>query len=429
MQKYLDKFVRYGFLALLIYMPFHIFLSQSLSLVTGGLSVWKVAKDVILFGLVAIALLLVWKKRLQNNDLKNLVLLSAAYGAVHLLVWAINPHIYRQTALEGVVYNNRVLLFAVLGSSAVLLNAKYFTEQQLVKIALTVSTIVCVLGLAQYVLPKDLLTHVGYSVARGVKPAFFIDDKIDFPRIMSTLRDPNSLGAFVILPLCLLYGLFVKFYKDTRKRNKIIGLAVIHALALFLTFSRGAWAGAVLAFIASVYFVHAGSKRLSRKAAVILACIILALSGAAFALRHQRTVENVLLHSDQSTKAPQDSNDLHASFATQALKKSFQKPLGHGPGTAGIVSIRNPHGGQLTEDYYIQLLYEVGLVGLAIFVAAAIFMIKKIYTVRGLLGNALLASFAAYAVMGLLMHIWSNEAVAAQWWLLAGAVTAKKIKK
>jgi len=31
--------------ALLAYMPFHIFLAQSLSLATGGLSIWKVAKD------------------------------------------------------------------------------------------------------------------------------------------------------------------------------------------------------------------------------------------------------------------------------------------------------------------------------------------------------------------------------------------------
>ncbi len=420
-RKYLDAFVRYGFLVLLIYVPFHIFLSQSLSLVTGGLAAWKIAKDIVLFILVLAALYLVWRQKLKNRDLKILVLFSVVYGAVHLLVWSINPHIYRQTALEGVVYNNRVLLYAVLGMSAVLLNAKTITAQKLIKLTLIISTIVCVLGLLQYVLPKDLLTHVGYSIPRGVKPNFFIDDKPDFPRIMSTLRDPNSLGAFLILPLCLLYGLFVKYLHDSKQRNKIIGLALVHIAALFLTFSRGAWAGALIASVAAVLTMRGSAFKFSRKLAVVGVCIVLVAGFGLFSLRHQRVLENVLRHSDQTTKAKQDSNALHTSFATQSFKKSVKKPLGHGPGTAGIVSIRNPGGGQLTEDYYLQLLYEVGFIGLALFVGTAVYIAKRLRAHNTLLAQALFASFIAYAFMGLLMHIWSNEAVAAQWWLLAGA--------
>ncbi|HSX35144.1 MAG TPA: hypothetical protein VLF62_05890, partial [Candidatus Saccharimonadales bacterium] len=54
-----------------------------------------------------------------------------------------------------------------------------------------------------------------------------------------------------------------------------------------------------------------------------------------------------------------------------------------------------------------------------------------------LLAGVLLASFWGYVVMNLLFHMWSNEAVAAQWWLLAGlsigtlpvlAATAAKAK-
>lgn len=405
-------------------MPFHIFLSQSLSLATGGLAAWKVAKDIVLFGLVVVALCLVWRQKLKNRDLKVLVLLAVAYGAIHLLVWAINPHIYRETAFEGVVYNNRVFLYAVLGMSAVLLNTKSITTQKLIKLTLIVSTIVCALGLLQYLLPKDLLTHVGYSIPRGVKPNFFIDDKPDFPRIMSTLRDPNSLGAYVILPLCLLYGLFIKNFKETAKRNKILVLAAIHLAALLLTFSRGAWAGAIIAFVAAVLTTRKGTFKISRKIVVIGACVVLAVGSGLFSLRHERVVENVLRHSDQTTVAKQDSNALHTSFAVQSFKKSLKKPLGHGPGTAGIVSIRNPDGGQLTEDYYLQLLYEVGFIGFAVFAGTAIFIAKRLRALDSPLAQALFASFIAYAFMGLLMHIWSNEAVAAQWWLLAGAALA-----
>lgn len=419
--KRLKQLPYYGLMALLVYMPFHIFLSQSLSLVTGGLSVWKVAKDVILFGLVVVAFGLVWQQRLKNYNLKKLTILAAAYGALHLVVWLLNPHIYRETALEGVVYNNRVLLFAVLGLVAVLLNAKSVTEQKLIKLTLIISTIVCALGVLQYFLPKDILTHVGYSIPRGVKPNFFIDDKPDFPRIMSTLRDPNSLGAFVIVPLTLLYGLFLKFKSEAGKRNKIILLTVLHIAALFLTFSRGAWAGAFVALVACFFFVRTGPFHLSRKFLVVAACTVVLLGGVLVAFRHQRVVENVIRHSDKTTVAPQDSNALHLDFAKDALEASFKKPLGHGPGTAGIVSIRNPGGGQLTEDYYIQILYEVGFLGLAVFVVTIIFVMMRVHATGTLLGSALFASMIAYALMGLLMHIWSNEAVAAQWWLLAGA--------
>ena len=238
---------------------------------------------------------------------------------------------------------------------------------------------------------------------------------------MSTLRDPNSLGAFLIVPLTLLYGLFIKFKNEAAKRNKIILLALLHITALFLTFSRGAWAGAFVALVACLLFVRTGKFKLNRKVLAITGCVIVVLGGLVITFRHQRVVENVIRHSDQTTKAPQDSNALHLDFARNSLKASFKKPLGHGPGTAGIVSIRNPEGGQLTEDYYIQLLYEVGFIGLALFIGAMVYVCKKVRASGKLLGSALFASMIAYAFMGFLMHIWSNEAVAAQWWLLAGS--------
>lgn len=419
--KTLKQLPYYGLMALLVYMPFHIFLSQSLSLVTGGLDAWKAAKDILLLVLTAAAVGIVCWQRRKNNDFKKLVVIAVAYGLVHLFAWAINRDIYQETAIQGIVYNNRILLFAVLGMAAAVLSAKSVTEKKLIKITLIVSTVVCILGILQYFLPKDLLTHVGYSVERGVKPAFFIDDKPDFPRIMSTLRDPNSLGAFVILPLCLLYGLFMKYKSEAAKRNKLLLIGALHVLALLLTFSRGAWAGAFIALISCLVFFRTGKLRFGRRGLFVAASVVVVLCGLIFALRDQRTVQNIIQHSDETTAAPQDSNALHLDFAADSLRAGLKKPLGHGPGTAGIVSIRNPNGGQLTENYYLQILYEAGVIGLGIFIYALLFVGRKVRASQTLLGNALFASLIAYLCMAMLMHIWSNEAVAAQWWLLAGA--------
>ena len=66
----------------------------------------------------------------------------------------------------------------------------------------------------------------------------------------------------------------------------------------------------------------------------------------------------------------------------------------------------------------------MSFVGLAIFMGIWGYLIYRIQKNRGTLATALLASAAAYAVLGLIMHIWTNESVAAQWWLLAGVIVA-----
>jgi O-antigen ligase len=219
----------------------------------------------------------------------------------------------------------------------------------------------------------------------------------------------------------MLYGLFMKFKAEAAKRNKIIGLTLLHLVALLLTFSRGAWGGAFVAMVACVFFVGREKFRLTKRVLVIVAGIAVLLGGSLYMLRDQRTVQNIIQHSDETTVAAKDSNALHLDFVAQALKDIADKPQGHGPGTAGIVSIRNPNGGQLTENYYVQLLYEVGVVGFAVFAYAVVYVMRKLKGTTSLLGASLFAAAIAYACMGMLMHIWSNETVAAQWWLLAGA--------
>ena len=59
-----EKAAFYLTLFFTVYMPLHIFLAQSLSLVTGGLEIWKAAKDVLLVVAVPFLLLLAYKQGL-----------------------------------------------------------------------------------------------------------------------------------------------------------------------------------------------------------------------------------------------------------------------------------------------------------------------------------------------------------------------------
>jgi hypothetical protein len=411
--------------ALLIYMPFHVFLSQSLSLITGGLSEWKLAKDVILIlvSMFAVCTVWIWRKALTPFNL--LIVLGVLYGCLHVLLWMAHPHLYRPSALLGIVYNNRLWLYVALGMSAMLLlKPKKFDQRFWLKLVLGISTVVTLLGVVQYFLPHDILTHLGYGLDRGTLPSFFIDNRPNFPRIMATLRDPNSLGAYLIVPLTLLTALLMRTHVP-KHRWIFGGLLALHAAALFLTFSRSAWLAAAVAIALLVFWQYASlAARLTKRWWPVLIGLVLLGCVGFYTARNTYVLKSVVSH---RTGAPQgaeyDSNGFHWVFVKRGIEGVVHNPFGHGPGTAGLASIQNPKGSFLTENYYVQVAYEVGVVGLLLFIAINVVIYRSLWLRRDMvLSAALICSFWAYFIMNMLLHTWSNEAVAAQWWLLAGLV-------
>lgn len=424
----MDKILRlpyWAVVALLAYMPFHIFFSQWLSTFTGGLDFWKIGKDIFLLVATGLAVALVWyKNKFKDKYFWALTIGAISYLLIHLAVWFGNPGLDSEAALLGTAYNTRLFAFALLGWAAVIVYPGKIKIENIIKIVLIISTAVALLGILQYFLPKDLLTHFGYSLERGVRPAFFIDSKPDLPRIMSTLRDPNSLGAYLVLPLTLIAGLWMKMPKA---RMLFSGLFLIHGLALFLTFSRSAWLGAfvsVLAFLLWSYKKQ--TTEFIRKYRLAITGVVLLILIGGFLLRDQYVVQHYIFHSDENTQMT-DSNNLHLDFAQQGLEGIANMPLGHGPGTAGLVSIQTENV-VLTENYFIQIGYEVGLQGLLLLAALMFFILKLLYEKKNQYSLALITSFAGITLCAMLLHTWSNEAVAATWFLAAGIVISTSTK-
>ena len=412
----------WGVYGLLAYMPFHIFLAQSLSLLTGGLDVWKVAKDfVTIFLLVLATVFALYNQKLRENRIFRITLILAlVYGLLHFLTYIFSKQTSLSVAMLAATYNNRLFWYFLIAFVGVRLVKDKNIDVRVIKLILAVSTLVCLLGLLQWFLPKDILTHFGYSIERGVKPNFFINDDINYPRIMSTIRDPNSLGAFLILPTLLLASLYGKVKKE--KKRLIAGLLLLHALILFLTFSRAAWLGIIISGLALLIISNKQKASfLIKQYWMILVALIILFGVGLYSQRQSYFVRSVVFRIDDKNKATDpDSDQLHVYFIEKGVSGVIKKPMGYGPGTAGIVSIQNENGGTLTENYYIQIAHEVGVFGLLIFVMAWGYVIKLLVQAKSVLGKALIASACAYAVMALVMHLWSNEAVAAQWWILAG---------
>lgn len=411
----------YGGLLLLAYMPFHIFLSQWLSTFTGGLEIWKLAKDLFTAVLVSLTVIMVWQQRRATRLFNTLVIIGLVYLGLHMLLWAVHPDIFKQSALLGIIYNNRLMWFLVIGFGARLLYPEGFTRQCVLRLVLAVSSLVAALAVLQYLLPADLLTHFGYSMARGVKPNFFIDDNPALPRAMATLRDPNTLGAYLLLPMALLASLVVRL-RPLRQKMVALALLGLHAVAVLLTFSRSAWLAAALVVALAVWWEYrAWFMRVLRRWWPVFAIFIVLAGAGAYAMRHTFLVKGLIVHSTGAPKAAYDSNGFHILFIENGLRGIAHNPLGHGPGTAGLASIQNPKGSFLTENYYVQIGYEVGVAGLALFVLANVLMYRALLRqAKSALVVALLASFWGYVLANMLLHMWSGEAVACQWWLLAG---------
>lgn len=410
----------YGFWVLLIYMPFHIFLSQSVSLVTDGLEIWKVGKDVLLALLVLFTICLVFLRKAASRPFKIILGLTVAYSLFIAITWLFNPEIHTPSALLGIVHNLRLPGFLLLGLGAAVLNPNKFAFSLVIKVVLTVSTIVSGLAIIQYFLPPDVLTHLGYSLDRGVRPAFFIDDHPDLMRVMSTLREPNALGAYLILPIAALCAVILKSTSN-KIRMWCFVLLLINSSALFLTFSRSAWLGAALAVVLIIWWSKTELIKVfvKRLWPALLAFVVLGTIGV-YTLRDTAFVQQYVIHTSEVATSEDSSTDLHYILAREGFVAIIENPLGYGPGTAGLASIHSPDG-QLTENYYIQIGYEFGIFGLGVFIAINVLVYVWLWRRRDTFSLILLSSFWGYVVTNMLLHSWANEAVAAQWWLLAGA--------
>jgi hypothetical protein len=385
----------------------------------------KVFKDVVLmFGFCLVFCSSLTKPWFKAWIRHKLTLLIALYALITVLL-ALTKPTELDAEILGVVYNLRFLLFFLYGW----LLTFHFPVQVLQNVALKVvlgsAAIVTIFGIIQYLfLPNDFLSKFGFTRANGVFPVFFIDDKPNLERVMSTIRDPNSLGSYLIVVLSLIGASWIVAKKELKKWWMLYGLLAL--LCVYFTFSRSAWVGC---FIAGVVFIALLAKTKfkpsTRTLGIILstiATVFLLLGGLLFFFRNTFFVQNIVFHADEST-VQEDPNELRKRFYRESVAGIVEDPLGSGPGTAGLASIRNQtQGTELNENYYLQIASEVGIVGVLLFISILTYVGAALYirSAQDVFILALFASFAGLAFTNLLVHIWSNEAVTYTWWGLAG---------
>ena len=412
---------------IIVAMPFHAFLTVWASTVVGhytALRLWKEA--LLLLCMFGSLYLIVADAKVRSHTFnRRLVQVIVAYGVLFGILGglALLHHSVMHKALAyGLLVDLRFLAFFLIAWAVALRTTQLPAQWQ--RLLLWPAYIVIAVALLQvFVLPHDVLMHVGYNKLTTIPPYETINSNQQYIRVTSTLRGANPLGAYLLLPISLL----VVYCVTPDKRNKSHLLVLLAALlTLFFSFSRAAWLGAV-ASIVIILVVRAKRLRVSRRLlAIVTSGLLIVVTSAVIGLRHNARFENIFLHTEDRSKVATSSNQGHIGALKDGVSDLVQQPFGRGPGTAGPASVYNHGHVRIAENYFIQIGQEAGLLAVGLFVLINVGVGYLLWVRRAdPLALSLFAGLIGLSVVNLLSHAWADDTLAYVWWGLAGIAMAQ----
>ncbi len=391
----------------------------------GHIDSWKLLPDLIVF---AIAIPAIWLG-LRHAETKRflmeswLVKLYILYILLHISlgIWALKHETVNSSALiAGLVINLRFIGFFMV--CYILAASSGFLIKNWIKLTLWPAAAVVLFGLAQrLILPLNFLSHFGYG-SDTVAAYQTVDAGSGPPRLQSTLRGANPLGAYLNLIIPAWVGVFWH-----RKVLMVTGSAAA-LIVLVFSYSRSAEAGVLISAGLLIWWII----RKNHKLALIIISTMLLVGGSIglYSQRNSSVVKENLLHTSSNSTSQKTSNSVRREALRDGLNDSYNQPLGRGPGTAGPASARNNHPARIAENYYVQLTQEVGIIGVAIFLAINIQVALALWKQRAsLLPKILLTSLIGLTLINLVSHAWVDDTLSMMWWGLAGVACGTAILK
>lgn len=419
----------YAVLLILALLPFHAVFTTWLGSVFGHLDLFRIWKELLLVPITLSAFWLGWREEPTRKWLKNsrLFRLIAIYIFLNIglgLVALIKHEVNSTALIYALLVNTR---FLVLFSACVLLGVKSeILSNQWRRIVLSSAVIVVAFGLLQhFVLPVDFLRHAGYG-SDTIPAVHTVDHKPEYIRLQSTLRGPNPLGAYLVLIITLAAALYVE---KGKKKARLVALFTASSVVMFFSYSRSAWLGLLLSL---GLILHWSVKTEKYRRILIGGSILLVVIGAGLAVsfRNNDRLQNTLSHTDETSTSLESSNQARTEALVAGVKSVLNQPLGRGPGSAGPASFRNNHPPRIAENYFIQIGQELGLIGMAIFIAINLSVASLLWQRRqDTLSLVLIASLAGITLINMLSHAWTDDTLSLLWWGLAGIALSPVILK
>jgi O-antigen ligase len=168
----------------------------------------------------------------------------------------------------------------------------------------------------------------------GFNPFFWWEypDLAKTNRLTATYGNPNHLAGFMEMALPLTAGLMLSAIPKTLKKV-LLFIAILFALTLLLTLSRGGWFTFMATLGVMSIFVIKKIYHRHRRSALLIACLSLLIVG--LALANTDFVDRILTIENYSNMQTGNSRTAAWSGAVQMIKS--YPVLGSGPGTFALV--------------------------------------------------------------------------------------------
>ena len=416
----LKRWTGRGLILLVGLIPLHAIIVISLGHFVGHQDIWASWKEVLLILLTASTTWLV----IIDSDSRQRLRRPAVYAIGAFAVVALAATLTNLGVHPGSIGTTNLVLGArddlefLVAAVIAIVVADTLLVKRLVYVLLGSTAIVVTFGLLQLtVLPHNFLSHLGYVAGPGQTAPFetVLVGNVTHYRFGSTLGGPNQLGTFLILPLALTVAMGFRRY-----RWWLASAAMLPVL--FGTYSRGAWIGAIIA-IAIVKIVSLqGRIRLVAMAAV--AVLIVIVGGLAAMPSSNNLVARYFHHGSLTAASSSDSQ--HVSSLTNGLSNDVHAWYGRGLGTAGPATF---HGAtiHIIENNYLQIGYETGLLGMALFIAIVGLFVLGLHQGNDRpIGLAASAAIIGVSITALVLPAWTDTATALTVWTVAGAALGAK---
>lgn len=386
----------------------------------------------VLIGVTVVLVLIQAGRRHMWNELSRdwVIRLSIIFVVLHLVLL---PFMWQGAlpTMAGLMINLRFVVFFMVAYVALKIYPEWrrpFIWGGIV--AAAISLLFTVLQVT--VLPHDILKYIGYS-KDTIAPYLTVDQNYDFIRVNGTLRGPNPLGIYGVIVIAAVVAGLAMAWKRLAAMRKFLpwvvaAVGVAAVIALWFSYSRSAKIAAVVAVVVVAIVLY--GKFINRSLWVALALVATVLIGGVYLARDTPFVSVVILHEDPNEGNDINSNDGHWESLIDGTDRMIRQPFGAGVGSTGSPSLLGKQP-LIIENYYLYVAHEVGWVGLGVFVALFVVVLKRLWQRRrDWLALAALASGIGIAVASLFLPVWADDTVSIVWWGLAGvALATPMIKK
>jgi O-antigen ligase len=328
----------------------------------------------------------------NNKKLEHKTLLSTG---LLFVVLSLISYLWREASAEQWFRGFRftlppIILLLIL--SQVKFSLKY--RSQIIKAIFISATLIVLTALLDFInLPLPLTTSL--SSTGSLESAHYVG-LLEIKRAQGVLAGPNALALFM-LPI---FALSLVFFK---KSAIFKAFAVVSSLIIILTFSRSALIGLLVIVFAKIW--QKSKKSIGTlKTFMFSALILLVLVVLGVLLNKTEWGEQIISHNSSSSMRYEQYQRIWQQKQDICL-------LGRGLGTAGPSSINRLDEGEnhWTENVYLDIFEELGIVGIALFVLLIVTLIINIGRQNSSVNKAAYFSLYAYAISGLFINIYTGQ--------------------